>query len=131
MSLASTKSLLQVKLTERETELGQAYSHYYLEIHDPTGKYPTQNILIADLRRMGGGIALDTWEEVKYEGVDYLSLYLELSILGHDLDQWVHYNLLTGEKVEDTNLGVELDKRAKQLSKRRYKSRLAARKNNR
>ncbi len=92
---------LKISLTKTLTELGPPYDIYHLDVKDTSGKWPDKKILVADLRRMGGGFSLLKWELNWNENHPVISAYLEVSIMGHDLDQWVHYDWETGEKLED------------------------------
>jgi hypothetical protein len=53
-------------------------------------------IFVADLGRMGRGIGLKRWKVTEKGALRVLSAFLEISILGHELDQWRHYDLATG-----------------------------------
>jgi len=37
------------------------------------------------------------------DGRDVLSAFFYVNIMGHDLDQWIHFDLATGEQISDYN----------------------------
>jgi hypothetical protein len=102
--MASTlkpKPSLQVSLIKTPTDKGRPFNIYHLKVKDTSGKWPDKEMLVADLQRSGGGISLIKWKLNWYEDRPVISAYLEVSIMGHDLDQWVHYDWDTGERLEN------------------------------
>lgn len=91
---------MNVALVKTPTPKGRPYDIYHLHITDPSGVRPEQKILVADLSQSGGGFRLRKWKIQKRDGRRVLRVYLETSIMGHDLDQWVTYDLETGERIE-------------------------------
>lgn len=77
-------------------------------------------------------MGLETWELNWDSDRPVISVYLQISILGHDLDQWVHFDLETGDKLEDFKslgelLAVELAhkrevKRIRQAERRKQRA---------
>jgi hypothetical protein len=86
---------LRVRLQETKSSNAGPYSSYHLVIEDIETD-EKKVVFVADLERMGGGISLKQWKVTKKGTLTVLSAFLEISILGHDLDQWRHYDLATG-----------------------------------
>ena len=72
---------------------------YSLKIHDPSGKYPSRTIQLADMGTTLGGITLSDWRITQEDNQSVLSVYLSVNMMGHDLDQWIHYDLMTGKEL--------------------------------
>ena len=73
---------------------------FSLKVSDPSGKYPDRTILLADMGKTPGGITLAEWKTTPDDnGRDILSVYLHVSMSGHELDQWIHYDLMTGKEL--------------------------------
>lgn len=89
---------MQVEFIQEPSEKGDAFCIYTALVSEDDGE--KKKFLIADLRRMGGGMTLRDWQVTERQGRRALALYLEVSIMGHDLDQWVYHDLETGEKLE-------------------------------
>jgi len=53
---------------------------------------------------MGGGMRMLKSLVQERDDRTIVSVYLEVSIMGHDLDQWAHYDLETGERILDKAL---------------------------
>ncbi len=53
-------------------------------------------------RIKNGGITLVNYEiSQNRSGHDILSAFFYVNILGHDLDQWIHFDLATGEQIPE------------------------------
>lgn len=72
---------------------------YSLKIYDPSGKYPSRIIQLADMGTTLGGITLCDWRITQKDNRPVLSVYLCVNMVGHDLDQWIHYDLITGKEL--------------------------------
>jgi hypothetical protein len=127
-----SESSLQVSLLKTPTEHGEPYNRYDLAVKDLSAKWPDKIIPIANLSKMGGGIRLETWELNWNGDKPVISVYLQVSILGHDLDQWAHYDWQTGERLKDfkspgellaEKLAYELEvKRARRAERRKQRA---------
>jgi hypothetical protein len=94
-------SSLKVYLKVTPTEQKNPYGVYHLEVKDLSGKWPDKVIPIVDLGRIGGGITLEEWKLNWNGDRPVISVYLQVSMMGHDLDQWAHYDWETGERIKD------------------------------
>lgn len=101
-------STIWVYLVETENERGRPYSKYELLISDISGERPDRLIEIADLSKMGGGLHLSQWEINWKDDKPIISLYFVMSSMGHDLDQWAHYDWETGERIKGFKSSREL-----------------------
>ncbi len=72
---------------------------YSLKINDPSGKYPDRIIQLADMGTTPGGITLSNWKITQDNNQSVLLVNLSVNMMGHDLDQWIHYDLLTGKEL--------------------------------
>lgn len=55
-------------------------------------------------RIKNGGMTLVNYEMSKNgDGHDVLSAFFYVNIMGHDLDQWIHFDLATGEQILNYN----------------------------
>lgn len=72
---------------------------YFLHLRDNKGC--EKKILAADLSTTSGGMGVERWEINRQGRKKVLSVYFVMNILGHDLDQWVHYDLRNGEVLKD------------------------------
>ena len=88
---------MQVRLFSTPSAQGDAYRTYKLKVIEDDDT--EREIFVADLSKMGGGISLERWKVKTKNGRRVLSVYLEVSIMGHDLDQWKHYDLDTDEEL--------------------------------
>lgn len=48
-----------------------------------------------------GGMTLVNYEISSRDAQQILSTFFYINIMGHDLDQWLHFDLETGSKIED------------------------------
>ena len=48
-----------------------------------------------------GGMTLVNYEVSQRGSQRIISAFFYINIMGHDLDQWIHFDLATGEKVDD------------------------------
>lgn len=71
---------------------------YFLVLSDKRGR--EKKILAADLSETGGGMRLERWEVNRQGTKSVLSVYFEINILGHSLNQWLHYDLRNGEMLK-------------------------------
>lgn len=92
---------MKISFVETHTERGLVYNIYHLKVEGLPDGQPEKLILVADLREMGGGMRMLKSLVHQPDGRTIISVYLEVSIMGHDLDQWVHYDLETGERILD------------------------------
>jgi hypothetical protein len=93
---------LSVTLTpgvEQPSTLGGRYHDYVLVIVGWPDELSVQNIPIAT-RLRGGSFRLLEWKIEPYQGKDAVHVNLEVSLLGHDLDQWAVYDLKTGQRLD-------------------------------
>lgn len=95
---------MQVRLTSRLSEgVEQPESafdkieDYFLEVIDYPQEGMTRRIIVNEHSQ--GGFGLEKWEYVEKDGTPCLRVYLQVSIMGHELDQWVTYDLETGERL--------------------------------
>jgi hypothetical protein len=72
---------------------------YSLKVNDPSGKYPNRTIPLADMGKAIGGITLSNWKVTHHKDQAVLSVCLRVNMMGHDLDQWIHYDLATGKEL--------------------------------
>jgi hypothetical protein len=86
---------------------------YSLKINDPSGKYPNRIIPLTDMGTTPGGITLSDWKITQDDNQSVLSVYLSVNMMGHDLDQWIHYDLMTGKE-----LGRSVDQSASPKTKK-------------
>ncbi|GEM_PF-2398577 len=70
---------------------------YFLLLRDERGC--EKKIMAADFSATGGGMRLERRELNRQGRKKILSDYFVMNSLGHDLDQWVHYDLRTGKKL--------------------------------
>lgn len=89
--------LIEVSL-EQDTSGGR--NVYSLRVHDESGKARDRLLFVADLTHSTGGFTLDRWRINRLARRPILSAFLFVNLLGHDLDQWVHYDLETSEKLD-------------------------------
>jgi hypothetical protein len=83
-------------------------------------------------RIKNGGMTLVTYEISRDGGGrNILSAFFYVNIMGHDLDQWIHFDLATGEQIPDYNnprqaAGVfpELDRTKSDAGKQREAKKL-------
>lgn len=80
---------------------------YFLLLRDGRGR--EKRILAADLTITGGGMHLERWEINRQGRKRVFSAYFVVSILGHDLDQWAHYDLSSGKKLKEFKGATELE----------------------
>lgn len=90
---------ITVKLVKTESEEGHPYYIYHLLVDNVKDDDLAKQIPVADFRRMGGGVGLEKWYLQKRGERKILSAYLWISAMGHDLDQWRHYDFETGQDV--------------------------------
>lgn len=95
------KPSFQVSLIKTPTDKGEPYDIYHLKVIEKSGKLPEKMILVAELKRFGGGFSLIKWKLNWNDDRPIISVYLEANIMGHELDQWAHYDWETGERLMD------------------------------
>lgn len=65
---------------------------YALHIHE-AGQTGSARVIPVAGR---GGMRLARWQIWTVDGREVLSAYFEINAAGHDLDQWIHYDLHSG-----------------------------------
>ncbi len=87
---------------ETQIDEGEPFYTYSLRVIFLSENRDELNIPVADFSRMGGGVRLSKWK-IKRRGKQViLSAYYFISAMGHDLDQWIHYDLETGKEIGRT-----------------------------
>lgn len=102
-----------ITLIETPSEEGRAYSKYEILVRDTSGQQPDHLIEIVELKGVGGGIGLSHWEINWHNNKPVISLYLIVSMMGHDLDQWAHYDWETGERIKGYESPTQLAEKKK------------------
>ena len=85
-----------------QSDPAQPWGHggnYFLLLRDGRGR--ERRILAADFTATGGGMHLARWEINRQGRKRVFSAYFVINSLGHDLDQWAHYDLSSGKKLKD------------------------------
>jgi hypothetical protein len=85
---------------------------YFLLLRDGRGR--EKRILAADLTTTGGGMGLERWEINRQGRKRVFSAYFVINSLGHDLDQWAHYDLSSGQKLKGFKGAMELEEERQQ-----------------
>lgn len=80
---------------------------YFLLLRDGQGR--EKRILAANFTATGGRMRLERWEINRQGGKRVFSACFAVSILGHDLDQWAHYDLSSGKKLKEFKGATELE----------------------
>jgi hypothetical protein len=72
-------------------------NEYHLLLHDENGMEQRIDIARIDF----GGMTLVNYEVSRHGEQQILSAFFYINIMGHDLDQWLHFDLGTGARIED------------------------------
>jgi len=80
---------------------------YFLLLRD--GRGGERRILAADFTATGGRMHLARWEINRQGHKRVFSAYFVINSLGHDLDQWAHYDLSSGKKLKGFKGAAELE----------------------
>lgn len=90
---------LDIELIKTPNPENEMLTDYRLKFDNLEGDEPSKIFFVSSIGRQGGmRLAGAKGRKLKQkDGQTIVSVLLYISILGHDLDQWAHVNLDTGE----------------------------------
>ena len=72
--------------------------NYYLDVEGWPEPGARKRITIAEGTH--GGFMMEKWELQRRDGRDVLAVFLLVMIMGHDLEQWMYYDMETGGRID-------------------------------
>jgi|GEM_PF-3720124 len=93
--MASVKMITQLSTDVEQPDTPyDKYYDYFLDVETDDGL--TTRIEVNT--HTTGGFQLMKWKLIEKHGTPCVKVFLQISAMGHDLDQWVTYDLTTGER---------------------------------